>query len=292
MLADALASVEWQTFRPIECIVVDDGSTDDTPAELERWEHHWRGRAGLTLRVIRQAYGGACRARNAGLAEASGEFVQFLDSDDLLLPDKLQRSVDALRTQPGLGYVAGGRIFVDDQAVQQMRGAGPGTLPDARPPELLTGRRLARLPAQAVLGFVRRDLCRQAGGWNESLVRHQDWEFTTRLIAHLDGALRLRVPLYAVRLHDHGRIDDLRRNRLAALDARLGAALAAEAFLAGARDDLPGLAAVLSRLRWRYFKVMRQALKAGSLVHFGRAAGHLLRAGMPHGGELTGTGST
>lgn len=280
MLGDALRSVELQSWRPIECIVVDDGSTDDTAEALRAWEDRLRGERDFVLRVLRQPHGGAPRARNAGLAAARGEFIQFLDSDDILLPGKLQRSVEALRTHPDLDYVVGSRIFVDDEGVSRLLDGLAESPPARRPPQTVAGTALAGLPAQAVLGFSRRSLCRRVGDWNETLVRHQDWEYTTRLIGEVGSALRLREPLYAIRRHAHGRIDDLRRDRKAALDARLRAALTAEAWLAARRGSLPGAEAMRSRLRWRYAKIMRQALKAGSLVHLREALACLLHDGM------------
>ena len=79
MLADALASLEAQTRRPDEIIVVDDGSTDDTDAVLERF--------GPALRILRTPGVGPSAARNAGLAAARGSLVHFLDSDDTLAPE-------------------------------------------------------------------------------------------------------------------------------------------------------------------------------------------------------------
>jgi cellulose synthase/poly-beta-1,6-N-acetylglucosamine synthase-like glycosyltransferase len=85
-LGAALSSVLNQTHRPLECIVVDDGSTDDTAGIA----------AGLGARVITQANQGVSAARNAGLRAARGDMVVFLDADDVLLPGALAMEAAAL----------------------------------------------------------------------------------------------------------------------------------------------------------------------------------------------------
>ncbi|HNX04927.1 MAG TPA: glycosyltransferase family A protein, partial [Opitutales bacterium] len=87
LLVEAVDSVLAQSWRNVEAIVVDDGSTDGTQevvAELLRGR--WSG--GM-VRFVRQANAGASAARNLGLAQAQGKYVQFLDSDDILFPDKI-----------------------------------------------------------------------------------------------------------------------------------------------------------------------------------------------------------
>lgn len=83
-LVDALASVNSQSYRPIEILVVDDGSTDNTQDVLSDFKPF-----GVMVRVFRLSQVGVSAARNRGLDEASGEFVLFLDADDILLPDAL-----------------------------------------------------------------------------------------------------------------------------------------------------------------------------------------------------------
>jgi teichuronic acid biosynthesis glycosyltransferase TuaG len=84
-LARAIRSVEAQSFRDLEIVVVDDGSTDETADVL-------RGFAGV--RFIRQPHLGAAAARNRALDEATGELVAFLDADDEWLPEKLARQLE------------------------------------------------------------------------------------------------------------------------------------------------------------------------------------------------------
>lgn len=94
-LRAALESVFAQTYRPIEVIVVDDGSIDDSGAIAQSFP---------AVHYIRQVNQGVAAARNVGLEAAHGEFFAFLDQDDLWTPDKLKLQVDHLLKNPELGY--------------------------------------------------------------------------------------------------------------------------------------------------------------------------------------------
>jgi glycosyltransferase involved in cell wall biosynthesis len=96
LAAEAIQSVYAQTVRPSEVIVVDDGSTDHTPPILRRFE----GRPGFIL--IRKPNGGEASARNAGLERATGDYIAFLDHDDLWHAEKLERQLEHFASDPGL----------------------------------------------------------------------------------------------------------------------------------------------------------------------------------------------
>lgn len=94
-LERALDSVRAQTYRPIETIVIDDGSTDDSADLAGRRED---------VRCIRQAHAGVSTARNTGVAAARGAFIAFLDADDEWRPDKLARQVALLQSEPDVAF--------------------------------------------------------------------------------------------------------------------------------------------------------------------------------------------
>lgn len=98
LVVEAVESVLAQTVPPHEVVVVDDGSTDDTPDRLARF--------GARIRYVRQANARVAAARNTGLRVSSGDAVAFLDADDAWHPEKLARQTAALAADPGLGLLA------------------------------------------------------------------------------------------------------------------------------------------------------------------------------------------
>ena len=102
-VGDALESVFAQSYRPLEVIVVDDGSTDDTAAAVKKFPQ---------VIYVNQENGGPSRARNAGIKLARGEFIAFLDADDLWPQGKLHEQFELFRRHPNAGLVFGDmRIF-------------------------------------------------------------------------------------------------------------------------------------------------------------------------------------
>jgi glycosyltransferase involved in cell wall biosynthesis len=103
LLCEAVASVLAQTYRPIEVVIVDDGSSDDTVSTIaELVDAH-----ADTVKSVRRDNGGPGAARETGRRIAKGDFIQYLDSDDLLLPDKFRVQVAALQQHPEVGIAYG-----------------------------------------------------------------------------------------------------------------------------------------------------------------------------------------
>lgn len=114
LLRDAIASVVAQTYRHWELIVVDDGSTDDTPEVLSAITDH-------RVRPVRIVHSGnASVARNVGIAAARGSHVAFQDDDDVWLPDKLERQCAALGARPDAAWCYSDAEFVDESFVQSL----------------------------------------------------------------------------------------------------------------------------------------------------------------------------
>ena len=98
-IADAIESVLRQTRRADQIIVIDDGSTDGTDVVIRQYEDR--------VSYVRQQTGpsGAAAARNRGVALARGDFIAFIDADDIWLADKLRQQLDLLLTKPALDAV-------------------------------------------------------------------------------------------------------------------------------------------------------------------------------------------
>ena len=115
-VGEAIASCLHQTVPPVEIIVVDDGSTDET-AEIA-------ASFGSLVRVVSQLNAGEGAARNRGISESAGEWVAFLDADDLWEPTKLEQQLSAVQAT---GAIASHTCFVNFGATQGL--ADPGEIP-------------------------------------------------------------------------------------------------------------------------------------------------------------------
>ncbi|HXS38152.1 MAG TPA: glycosyltransferase [Flavipsychrobacter sp.] len=105
-LPEALNSVFGQTYKNIECIVVDDGSTDNTRALMQRYNN---------ANYIYQENSGLAAARNKGATVCKGEFIIFLDADDYLYPDAAATQLRAFSQHPDAAFVAGSHDKINDQ---------------------------------------------------------------------------------------------------------------------------------------------------------------------------------
>ena len=175
MAVEAVESVLAQTYRPIEVIVVDDGSTDDTAQRLAAF--------GDRIRYMRQPNRGVGAARNHGLRLATGAYLAFLDSDDLWLPEKLERQVAVLEREPRLGFVYGVMQVVDESGrIVGQKPAGrfpPGN--GARADTLETMLLGNYVPTSTVV--MRAEVARQIGYFEETLTGPEDYHYWARAAA-------------------------------------------------------------------------------------------------------------
>lgn len=166
----AVKSALAQSLRPLEVIVVDDGSTDDTAEVLRPYE----GR----VRVLRQPNRGVAAARNAGAAVASGELLAFLDADDAWLPAKLERQAARAAAEPELGLVHCGVVEVDGQG--RARAAYLDGMEGWVFREMLLFRRRVILGGGSA-AVVPRAVFERGGGFDERLSTSADWDLYYRI---------------------------------------------------------------------------------------------------------------
>lgn len=179
-IAEAIGSVLAQDPPPLELLVIDDGSTDDTVAVAERF--------GPPVRVIRQANQGSAVARNRGITEARGSHVAFLDADDVWHPAKLRLQREAMARS--------GRPFCYTQFIRWEPGADGRHAPaaevfaqaSARPPEIAVPGHGHLYPELLLECFVwtstvlaERQVLVDAGLFDVALRKGQDYDFWLRL---------------------------------------------------------------------------------------------------------------
>ncbi|HTF37813.1 MAG TPA: glycosyltransferase family 2 protein, partial [Blastocatellia bacterium] len=252
MLREAVASVLTQTYRPIEILIVDDGSTDDTARvadELTQMNPH-------EIRVFHQGNTGAGLAREAGRQQARGEFIQHLDSDDLLLPHKFEKQVAGLRAHPECGVSYGKtRYRHADGLAEPEPWKGSGVRVETMFPSFLLSRWW-----DTPTPLYRARLCERAGPWTDLRI-DEDWEYDCRI-----ASLGVRLDYcedFVVEVRDH---DENRLCRGGAFEAlrmrergRARTLMLSHARKAGIAEDSPEM----QQLARELFLLSRQCGAAG-----------------------------
>ena len=185
----AVESALSQDWPALECIVVDDGSDDRTAALLDTIDDQ-------RLAVIWQPNAGVAAARNVGIQAANGEFVAFLDADDIWLPSKTRMQVALLLRRPEVGLVYAGYTLVDEllrvrAVVEPARGG-------------LDVRKMMLLEADGIglsaTGMARTDILRSVGGFDVGLSTSADLDLIRR-IEERSAIAAIAEPLALYRLH-------------------------------------------------------------------------------------------
>lgn len=167
-ITDAIESVLGQTYERLECIVVDDGSTDGTGALVSGFPD---------VRYLHQLNRGVAASRNRGIEESCGELIAFLDADDLWLSNKIELQVEVIHRRPELGLVYTGLRVVDGDLKPLYEMAAPP------PGEALRNSLLLRPPIISIAqtGLVPRTVIDQLGGFDERLSTSADTDLAWRI---------------------------------------------------------------------------------------------------------------
>ena len=187
-LAETVESVLAQDYHPLEVVVVNDGSTDDTDQEVAPYRD--------SIRYVFQQNAGVSAARNHGFRLARGEYIVFFDGDDLMLPGKLSDQAELLEQEPSLGYVHSGWHQVDAQGrllknVERWQQA----------PHLSLEAWLTVKPIYLGAMMFRRCWVERVGGFDPELTQSEDMDWLFRLILGGCEGTWLRRPTVCYRQH-------------------------------------------------------------------------------------------
>lgn len=174
-ISEALRSAVGQTWANKEIIVVDDGSTDQTRAIADSFKP-----SGVV--VVSQRNQGASAARNRALSMAQGDYIQWLDADDLLARDKIERQLAAVEDAPRRRILLSGAWGSFRYRVDRTEFVPTALWTDLAPVEWLLLKMANNLSIQPDAWLVSRELTEAAGPWNERLFRDNDGEYFSRVV--------------------------------------------------------------------------------------------------------------
>lgn len=195
-IGDALDSILSQGHAQMEIVIADDGSTDGTLAVVERF--------GSRVRVFRQANRGPAAARNLAVRESRGDYLAFLDGDDLWLPDKLSAQMAYLRANPQTKVVYGNWLVWNTQADGRYH-AEDLVVPADDDPTLIedenSGWVYPKLLLDSIIhiiaAVIHRSVYERVDGFDESLRTGSDWDFWLRVAQHFPAVkLQKTVAVY------------------------------------------------------------------------------------------------
>lgn len=204
LIGETITSISSQTYRNWECIVIDDGSKDETASVVATFLSDKRIR--FVNRLCKQSGASACR--NIGMSLAQGDYIIFLDSDDLLSPNCLQRRIQVMNEHPEAdSAVFPTRIFENT----------PGDL-DVYWNAFTEQDALERFfcgdtPWQTTGPIWRRRSLSRVGGWDERALSWQDWEFHVRALAAGLTCVQVAEPDSYWRDSGRGSISDASKQR-------------------------------------------------------------------------------
>ncbi|MFP4029868.1 MAG: glycosyltransferase family 2 protein [Candidatus Brocadiia bacterium] len=253
-ITDAMDSVWNQTYRPIELIVVDDGSTDDTSEVVEKWCQICKDDKQFQVRHLHQSNKGPPAARNLGLIASRGEYIQYLDSDDILGRAKIAANVAAL-VKGGISKAAYSpwKLFrATEDAKYAISAASRGIDGSCVLSQWIKG---SFIPPHAILW--RRETVRQLGPWHETSFRNDDGEYACRFMI-LGGRFEF-CPRGCVYYRREGADHISSERTSAAARARLRAAKRLQNML-GRRDMLTRN--MRRALACHYFRIARSAAES------------------------------
>ncbi len=173
-IAQTIDSVLCQSYSDWELVVVDDGSKDSTLVIVKSLaEKDWR------IKVVSSKNGGVSLARNLGIERSSGEFLAFLDADDIWLSDNLTKKVEMLMKEPTLGLVHSSAEIINAKSI--LTGGILEGIEGYILDELLAWKRTCIPGPSSIL--IRKELIEKVGGFDPELSTAADQDFFIRVAA-------------------------------------------------------------------------------------------------------------
>ncbi|QWN35858.1 glycosyltransferase family 2 protein [Cobetia sp. 4B] len=199
LVIDSLNSILEQSYRPIEIVLVDDGSTDNTVSVVRKWRNRIGDHTDFTVNIVQQSNLGAPSARNLGIKKSKGRYIQFFDSDDLLDAKKIDIQVSYLKNNLNIDYV-----YARAQIFENVIGDTDKFIGSER-----SGTIAGHMGAHALktdLGIYRRRIIEKMGFWNENMKVWQEGEYNLRLFTNKANIHYMPEVLAYYRIHNNGRI--------------------------------------------------------------------------------------
>jgi cellulose synthase/poly-beta-1,6-N-acetylglucosamine synthase-like glycosyltransferase len=165
-LAEAIESALAQTYQPVEIIVVDDGSTDSSPAVAHKFP----------VRYLHQYNHGLTKTRNRGIRESRGDYIVFLDADDRLRPEAVESGLCVMLERPECAMVVGDHVFLSEDG-RHLRNSRKDCLVASHYKALLKSNFIEMISSV----LFRRDVLEEIGGFDTGLRVAEDYELYLRI---------------------------------------------------------------------------------------------------------------
>lgn len=187
----AIRSVKAQTYRPVEIIIVDNNSSDSTLNVCFKLKEELEEEA-MKISISSEKKKGANAARNKGIQLSKGEYITFLDSDDEMLPDKIEQINYAVQSKKPDLIVT--NVILEQNKKQNIRmSLNPGNISYQITRSFLCTSNMT----------FHHEFIKQIGGWDESLMRWQDWEIGIRALLNTESVAFIDKPLHINHIHEN-----------------------------------------------------------------------------------------
>ena len=266
MIEETLDSVFDQTYRPIELLIVDDGSTDETAKVVEGWARTNQSH-NFIVRYIHQENQGVCSARNIGIQNITGDYVQFLDSDDWLKPERLERLTAFMGETKADFVITGFDGFDPDESITTER--HPANIHRNLVELALEG----RFWGNSLRCSYTRELVERIGPWDTDFICFEDREYSERALLLAEKPRAIEDILATARRHKRERLSSFHTTK-----AGRGLRIESEArllHLAKTRNDVSDKS--YAEFASRIFGLGVRSYASGWIDH-GRRSGKIAKA--------------